>query len=254
MVYTGRMFTVKQLSKLAGVTPRTLRFYDEIGLLKPSQIGENGYRYYGEESLFRLQQILLYRELDMPLEQIKEIMGRPDFDVQTALKAHKQSLRRRIDRLERLIDTVDRTLEHLKGNQPMSPEKLFDVFNDEQQAKYEQEAMQTYDPEIVKASNRRWKNYTTAEKQRIGEEGEAVYRDFVAAIPLGAASSEAQTCVERWRKHMDYFWTPNDEQLVGLAGGYVDDPRFRANFDRVDPRLAEFVRDAVTIYVQNRKR
>src|SRR5512142_2042984 len=101
------MFTVKQLSQLAGVTPRTLHYYDAIGLLKPSQVGDNGYRYYGEEALLRLQQIMLYRELDMPLENIKEIMGRRDFDVLSALQRHRDELGRRIARMEQLITTVD---------------------------------------------------------------------------------------------------------------------------------------------------
>ena len=104
------MFTVKQLSRLAGITPRTLHYYDEIGLLKPSQVGDNGYRYYGEESLLRLQQILLYRELDLPLESIKKIMGRRDFDVLSALESHKEELSRRIAQMERLIETVDDTI------------------------------------------------------------------------------------------------------------------------------------------------
>ena len=82
------MFTVRQLSRLAGITPRTLHYYDQIGLLKPSQVGDNGYRYYGEESLLRLQQILLYRELDLPLDRIKKLMGRRDFDVLDALEKH----------------------------------------------------------------------------------------------------------------------------------------------------------------------
>src|SRR5512136_1368037 len=109
------MFTVKQLSRMAGITPRTLHHYDEIGLLKPSRIGANGYRYYGEEALLRLQQILLYRELDMPLDNIKEIMGRRDFDVLSALESHKAELRRRISQMERIITTVDDTILHLKG-------------------------------------------------------------------------------------------------------------------------------------------
>ena len=83
------MFTVKQLSKLAGVTPRTLHHYDAIGLLKPSRVGDNGYRYYGEESLLQLQQILFYRELDMPLDDIKKIMAKSNFDVVKALESHK---------------------------------------------------------------------------------------------------------------------------------------------------------------------
>ncbi len=90
------MFTVKQLSKLAGVTPRTLHHYDAIGLLKPTRVGENGYRYYGEECLLRLQQILLYRELDLPLDDIKKIMGRRDFDVLGALQRHKDALQKQV--------------------------------------------------------------------------------------------------------------------------------------------------------------
>ena len=108
------MFTVKQLSRLAGVTPRTLHHYDAIGLLKPSRVGENGYRYYGEESLLRLQQILFYRELDLPLEDIKHIMGRRDFDELSALESHKMELANRVERLKRLIAPEERLLPSLQ--------------------------------------------------------------------------------------------------------------------------------------------
>jgi MerR family transcriptional regulator, thiopeptide resistance regulator len=248
------MFTVKQLSKMAGITPRTLHYYDEIGLLKPSRIGENGYRYYGEESLLRLQQILLYRELDMPLEEIKKIMGRRDFDVLSALESHKEELRKRMRKMERLITTVDQTIIHLKGNKEMSKKQFFEGFSDEQQAEYEKEAEQMYDPATVKASNQKWKNYTAAEKQRIGDEGNAVYESLLLAMPKGASSPEAQAGVERWRRHMEYFWVPNDEQLLGLADLYNDEPRFKANFDKMNPNLAAFMREAVRVYVQNRKK
>ncbi len=248
------MFTVKQLSKLAGVTPRTLHYYDEIGLLKPSQMGGNGYRYYGEEALLRLQQILLYRELDLPLEEIKGIIESDDFDILKSLEEHKTQLRKRMVRIERLIGTVDDTIQHIKGEKEMSPNQLFDVFNEEQQAEYEKEAMQMYDPEVVKASYKKWNRYSTAEKQRIGEEGNAIYQDILAAMPKGAASPEVQAGIERWRRHMDYFWTPNLEQLLGIAQGYSQDPRFRANFDKVDPRLADFMLEAVNIYIKNVRR
>src|SRR5512145_238650 len=119
------MFTVKQLSKLAGVTPRTLHHYDDIGLLKPSRIGDNGYRYYGEEALLRLQQILFYRELDFPLEDIRKIMGRRDFDVLGALQSHKEALGRQVERLNRLLNTVDNTINHLKGKKIMNEKSLF---------------------------------------------------------------------------------------------------------------------------------
>lgn len=224
------MFTVKQLAKLAGVTPRALRHYDAIGLFKPSRIGANGYRYYDEAALLRLQQILFYRTLGMPLERIRGIMDSLDFDPCQALESHQANLRQQIVYLERLLITVERTLDHLKGIQTMSPDQLFDVFNEAQQAEYEKEAMRLYDPAIVKASNQKWKNYSTVEKQRIGEEGNAIYQDMLLTMPKGAASAEAQACVERWRCHLEYFWIPDDDQLLGLANGYNDDPRFKANY------------------------
>ena len=254
MVYDGGMYTVKQLSKLAGVTPRTLHHYDAIGLLKPSHVGENGYRYYGEESLLRLQQILLYRELDLPLVEIKKITGRRDFDVLGALQSHKDALRDQVTRLNRLLATVDNTIQHLKGETPMNDKGLFEGFSEEEQEKLAQEAEQMYDPETVRESNRKWKAYPAVKKEAILKESKVIYTDMIAVIPKGADSKEAQVIVERWRKHMDYFWTPKLDQLVPLAEGYVNDPRFKANFDKMHPALAEFMRDAVKSYVKLRKK
>ena len=135
----------------------------------------------------------------------------------------------------------------------MSNEKLFEGFNEEQQEKYAQEAEKLYDPETVRESNHKWKAYSAAKKEAIMAEGNAIYKDMIAAIPKGAKSAESQAIVERWRKHMDYFWTPNLEQLLGIANGYIDDPRFKANFDKMDSRLAEFMRDAVKVYVDGKK-
>ncbi|MEK6754000.1 MAG: MerR family transcriptional regulator [Chloroflexota bacterium] len=247
------MFTVKQLSKLAGVTPRTLHHYDDIGLLKPSHVGNNGYRYYGEDAVLRLQQILLYRELDIPLDDIKKIMGHREYDVMGALQSHKEALSKQAVRINRLIQTVDNTINHLKGNKKMSDEKLFEGFSEEEQEKYALEAEQLYDPETVRESNRKWKAYSAAKKEAILAEGNTIYKDMIAILPKGANSAEAQAIVERWRKHMDYFWTPNLEQLLGLANGYNDDPKFKANFDKMDPRLAEFMRDAVKVYIESKK-
>ena len=247
-------YTVKQLADLAGVSQRTLHYYDQIGLLKPSQVGENGYRYYGEKALLRLQQILLYRQLDMPLEDIKAILSRPDFDILSTLESHKEQLHKRIKQLERLISTVDLTINHLKGNADMSKKQLFGGLSDEQQAEYEKEAMQTYDPTTVKASNKKWKEYSADEKQRIVDEGNAIYQQIVKVMPKGASSKEAQAGVERWRRHLDYFWTPNPEQLLGLVELYSSDPRFKANFDQFDPHLAEFMQAAVKVYVANLKK
>ena len=247
------MFTVKQLSKMAGVTPRTLHHYDDIGLLKPSHVGDNGYRYYGEEALLKLQQILFYRELEFPLEDIKHIMGRRDFDVLSALETHKESLSRQMERTKRLLVTVDNTINHLKGEKTMSQSDLFEGFSEEEQEKYAQEAEKLYDPETVRESNRKWKAYSAGKKEAILAEGKQIYQDMIAAMPKGASSAEVQAIVERWRKHMDYFWTPNLEQLLALASGYNDDPKFKANFDKMHPQLAAFMLEAVTVYVAGKK-
>jgi len=247
------MFTVKQLSDLAGVTPRTLHHYDQIGLLKPSRIGDNGYRYYEEESLLRLQQILFYRELGLSLEDIKKIMGRRGFDVLSALESHKVEIGKRIMRLNRLVETVDNTISYLKGQKEMSEKQIFSGFTPEEEEKYAREAEQMYDPETVRESNRKWKAYGKEKQQAILAEGKQIYLEMVAAMPKGADSAEVQALVERWRKNMDYFWTPNLDQLVGLAEMYKNDPRFKANYDAMNPKLAEFMLEAVKVYVGSKK-
>lgn len=250
MVYYSTMeFTVKQLSRLAGVSVRTLHYYDEISILKPSSLGSNGYRYYDERSLIRLQQILFYRELDFRLDDIRRIMENPEFDIQSALNGHKLALKERIHHLEGLIKTVDETILHLKGKKEMTKEQLFKAFSEEEQEKYALEAENLYEPKIVKASNRLWKSYSPEKKTQILEEGGQVYKDVLAAMHLGADSPQVQACIDRWRTHMNYFWTPSLQQLIGLAENYNNHPGFKANFDKIDPRLAGFMLEAVQIYV-----
>lgn len=246
------MLTVKQLSRLAGVTTRTLHYYDEIGLLKPARVGANGYRYYDEAAQLRLQQILLYRALDVPLSEVRAIMGSPDFDVMAALLGHKEALARQAGRLRQLIATVDGTILHLKGKHSMDSKGLFSGLNKPEQEQYAQEAQQRYDAETVRASHRRWQGYGAQTQEAIMAEGNAVYADMVAAMPQGVASDAVQDIVQRWRDHLEYFWTPELAQLNGLARIYVDDPRFKANFDRLHPQLAAFMVEAVEHYVAAR--
>lgn len=243
------MYTVKQLSTLAGVTPRTLRHYDRIGLLKPETVGENGYRYYGDRSVLQLQQILFYRELGLALDAIKEIMGRRDYEVLAALESHRVQLRQRVARLQRLIETVDRTIADFTGGRKMNPQSLFEGFSEAQQEEYARQAETMYDPETVRESNRRWKGYSPEKRQAILEQGRQVYRDMIAAMPKGAGSPQAQAVVARWRAHMDHFWTPDLEQLSALARMYGVSPDFKANFDAMHPDLADFMRQAVEVYV-----
>jgi len=144
-------------------------------------------------------------------------------------------------------------MDYLKGEKLMSNRDLFYGFSEEEQEKYALEAGQLYNPETVNTSNRKWKTYSAAEKERIMSEGNAIYADLVAAIPCGVDDPRVQALIGRWHKHIVYFWMPTDDQLVALANGYYDDPRFKANFDKMDPRLARFIGKAVKIYVENRK-
>jgi DNA-binding transcriptional MerR regulator len=216
-------------------------------------VAANGYPYYGNEALLRLQQILLYRELGMPLAGISAILGRPDFDPLPALEEHRRALIRQEERLRRLIETVDQTIQVLKGRQSMEPADLFKGFSEAEEAAYEQQAMHTYDPEIVTASTRRWRSYSPQEKQRIGEEGNAVYRDMIAVMDQDPAAEAVQAIVDRWHTHMQYFWAPSDEQLLALAQVYGSNPEFRKRFEATKPGLAAYMGKAVAVYVDRRK-
>jgi DNA-binding transcriptional MerR regulator len=244
----GKVYTVKQLSNLAGVTVRTLHYYDEIGLLNPSSVGENSYRYYDEEALFRLQQILFFKEMDLELLQIQEILDNPAFDSLDALQAHRQALQARVRRLNRLIQTVDHTIRHLAGEVEMSKNQIFEGFTEAQQAEYEKQAMEMYDPEVVRASSRRWKSYSQAKREQILAESGAVYTDLIAVMDKGPDSDEVQSILVRWHDHMRYFYEPNVEVLRGLGQGYNSHPDFIVNFQKLHPDLPGFLEAAISIY------
>jgi DNA-binding transcriptional MerR regulator len=131
-------YTVKKLASLSGVSVRTLHYYDEIGLLSPAFLGGNGYRYYEDEQLLRLQQILFYRELDVELKSIQSILDDPDFDHISALKSHQLRLMNELERKQQLISNIAKTIEQLKGNQKMNNEELFEGFAPEKQEEHEQ--------------------------------------------------------------------------------------------------------------------
>jgi MerR family transcriptional regulator, thiopeptide resistance regulator len=242
------MYTVKQLSDLAGVSIRTLHYYDEIGLLKPSSVGENGYRYYEEDAALRLQQILFFREMDLGLLQIKDIVDSPDFDLVSALQSHRHALQTKIDRLQNLVQTVDSTIMHLVGEVDMSKKQLFAGFSEEKQKQYEQEAMQQYGEETVKASIKRWNSYTPAQKEQIKAEGGAVYNDLVAAMDKGAESPEVQAILARWHQHIRYFYEPTVDVLRGLGHLYSENPDFIATMQQFHPDLPAFLRPAIDHY------
>jgi MerR family transcriptional regulator, thiopeptide resistance regulator len=247
------VYTVKELADLAGVSVRTLHYYDEIDLLKPSVVGENSYRYYDEAALLRLQQILFYREMDLGLLQIREILNDPSFDLVTALRTHRQTLQDKIARLQNLMNTVDATIMHLVGEMDMGKKRLFEGFSEEKQKQYEKEIRddKRYDQKLVDQSIKLWNSYTDEDKARIQEEGGQVYLDLVALIEKGHKpdSPEVQAILPRWHQHLRYFYEPNTDVLRGLGDHYNGHPDFIAFFQKIHPNLPEFLQQAINVYV-----
>lgn len=240
-------YTVKQLADLAGVSIRTLHYYDQIGLLRPEAYGANGYRYYGESAILRLQQILFFKELDFSLEQIQAVIDRPDFDVLHALQSHRAALQRKSARLERLIQTIDTTILHLKGKTQMSKQQYFEGFSEEKQKQYEQEIRQRYGDQAFEGVTD-WNSYTAEQKADIQAQSEAIYRDLAANMHKGPESPEVQQIIARWHQHLRYFYEPPVERLRGLAQLYTEHPDFVATFTRIHPDLPPFLRRAIEYY------
>ncbi len=249
-----KYYTVKQLADLAGVSRRTLHHYDDIGLLKPAGHGENRYRYYNNEGLLRLQQILFYRELGLNLAEIQDILDQPDFDVLLALEEHKDELEKRIHRLNQLISTVDKTILHVKGEKKMSENEIFGGFSEKQQEEYAQQARERWDPELVDQSMKLWKSYSPEKKQQVLDEGQAVYVDILKYMNAGKSpgSQEVQACLVRWHQHMRYFYEPSWAILRGLGQGYANSSDFRATFEKMHPDLPDFLNEAIRIYTDGK--
>lgn len=247
------MYTVKQLSDLAGVSVRTLHYYDEIDLLHPAKVGANGYRYYDDAALLRLQQILFYREIGLELVQIKDVLDRPDFDLLTALRSHRAALEEKIDRLENLVDTVNTTIMHLTGEVDMSKKQLFEGFSEEKQQYYEREARLQWGPDNVNESARRWKGYSAAQRQAILDEGGQIYTAIAKALEAGTApqSAEVQALLERWHDHLRNFYEPTLEILRGLGELYSTHPEFMAFFQQIHPGLPDYMAEAIMQYVDD---
>jgi DNA-binding transcriptional MerR regulator len=244
-------YTVKQLADLAGVSVRTLHYYDETGLLEPARVAENGYRSYGDAAVFRLQQILFYKEMGLSLKDIRAMLDAPDFDVRAALREHRAGLVARIARLRGLITTIDSTLRYLDGEGDMSKKKLFEGFSDEDIARYREEATEAWGAESVEPSYARWESYTPEQRETIMAEGQAIYRDLVALMDRGPASPEVQHVLARWHQHMRYFYEPSVARLRGLGALYVEHPEFAANFREMHPDLPEFMQEAIGVYCDN---
>jgi DNA-binding transcriptional MerR regulator len=242
-----KAYTVRQLADMAGVTVRTLHHYDAVGLLSPSTRTAAGYRLYWEEDLLRLQQILFFRELDFPLEQIAAILDDPGFDRVRALESHRRLLNEQVGRLQRLLTTVDKTIARLtEGQMGLTDEELYEGFSKEQAERYRREARELYGEEVVEASEQRAKQMTKAEWNAVKDEGEAVTRG--CALADRPSEPEVQALVARHYAWVAKFWTPDAASYAGLGQLYTNNPEFRANYDRYRPGLADFLRAAMEVY------
>ncbi|MGI6606708.1 MAG: MerR family transcriptional regulator [Peptococcia bacterium] len=247
-------YTVQKLAKLAGISSRTLRYYDEIGLLKPARISSSGYRLYGRAEVDRLQQILFYRELGIELEQIKRIITAPSFDKRAALCEHHARLLDKKKRLELLIANVEKTIAETEGRIRMTDKEKFEGFKKkmlaENEAKYGREIREKYGEENVARSNEKFMNMTEEQYAELQELTERLNETLKQAVAGGEPAGElAQKACELHKKWLLFFWPQySKEAHMGLAQMYVDDSRFTAYYEKIAPGCAAFLRDAMRIY------
>jgi DNA-binding transcriptional MerR regulator len=251
-------YSVKQLAKLAGVSIRTLHHYDEIGLLQPSVRSESGYRLYGEKELLRLQQILFYRELDFELKEIVEILDDPDYDLLDALQQQKLMLTAEYDRISQLLKTIEKTIKNVKGESMLSHEELYEGFSSETISRYRNEAIQKWGGAVHK-SEKHLRALSKEELQQLKEEAAENWKVLLSICGKEPSDPEVQKEIENHYCIIRMFWgtaNSNDPQLeayAGLGGLYVEDGRYTMIDGKENPKFASFMRDAMKIFVDNRR-
>ena len=252
-------YTVQKLGHLAGISTRTLRYYDEIGLLKPARVNPSGYRIYGQAEVDRLQQILFYRELGVSLEKIKQLITAPSFDGLQALREHRKKLLDKRKQLDLLIANVDKTIALREGKTTMTDQEKFEGFKqrmiEENEKKYGKEIRGKYGEKAGAESNQAIKDLTAEEYGKWEQLSASVLENLKAAMATRDPAGElAQKTADLHRQWLSYAWgSYNKKAHAGLAQMYVDDQRFTAFYDKVQPGAAEFLRDAILIYTGEKK-
>jgi DNA-binding transcriptional MerR regulator len=247
-----KQYTVHQLAQLAGVSVRTLHHYDQIGLLKPSSRTGAGYRLYQQVDLLHLQQILFYKELGFPLIEIQRILSDPEFDQFQALQKHRRMLLKEMDRLNCLLNTLEKTIAAYKEDtMPLTDEELYEGFSKEQVERYEREVNEKYDPELVKESNRRVRNMSKERWQAVKKEGEDITRLIASLANRPPADPQVQAAIARHHAHIENFYPVSPEIYRGLAQMYVEHPEFRAYYEKYGPNLADFMQAAMLYFCEH---
>lgn len=243
-------WSTAQVAQMSTVTSRTLRHYDEIGLLAPAWVGGNGYRYYEPEQLRRLQQILVLRELGLSLDTITRVLD-GQTDELAALREHRGQLRAEAERLGRLTDTVSRTIAHLEGGEDMPADEMFNGF---EHNPYEEEAKQRWGNAVVEESKRRVAKLSREQAKQVQRDYAEVTGKMAELLRAGTPVEDpaVQDAVDGHYRWVSTFWTPNREAYIGLGNLYVDDSRFTENIDKTQPGLAAYLRDAMAVYAQAR--
>lgn len=247
-------YTVNKLALLAGITTRTLRYYDEIGLLKPTRISSSGYRIYGPAEVDRLQQILFYRELGVSLDRIGDILQAPSFDRLAALREHRLSLLDKRRQLDLLIANVEKTIADTEGRIIMTDAEKFAGFKQkllqENEQKYGREIRNQYGDQAVNRSYERLQELTRQQYEQWESLGNEVIATLLEAMAGGDPAGElAQKTADLHRQWLSYTWDSySREAHAGLARMYVEDERFSGYYDRHQPGAAVFLRDAILIY------
>jgi DNA-binding transcriptional MerR regulator len=247
-------YTVQKLGQLAGVSTRTLRYYDEIDILKPARMNSSGYRIYGKAEVGRLQQILFYRELGISLDRIKLIITDPSFNEAKALKEHREQLLDKRKQLDLLIANVEKTISFTEGGITMTDREKFEGFKqkmiDDNEKKYGKEIRAQYGDDTINKSNKKLKNMTQEEHEELTRLSNEVNTTLAEAFKNGDPSSDiAQRAADLHKQWLTYSWSDySKEAHRSLAQMYVDDERFKAYYDEQHAGTAEFLRDAIYIY------
>lgn len=244
-------YTVQKLATIAGISVRALHYYDQVGLLKPSRVENNGYRYYGAKELLKLQQILFLRELDFTLDEIKRILSSPSFDMRAALHDQKKLIELKKNRLSRLVKTIDKTIKKINKEITMNDKELYGNFSKEEMEKYAEEARQKWgNTDAFKQSQERVRKMGKNGLNKVLEASNKLTVEIAEAMKSGLdpKSEGVQKLIAKHYDDLRAFYEPNLEIYRGLANVYVVDERFKANYENVANGLAQFMHDAMTTY------
>jgi DNA-binding transcriptional MerR regulator len=247
------IYTVKKLADIAGLSVRTLHYYDELGLLKPKSRTSNGYRYYDDEAVVRLQQIMFFRELDFGLNEFDRILADPGFDVIEALQSHRTLLSKKAERIEELLDTIDKTIKNLKGENNMPIKEYYEGFSDEQIEKYRREVRERWGEKTLEDSEARVLKMGKENFKALQDEGGAIFKAISDNMPKGYDSEDVQELVEKWRNWLENFSHYSDEAVLGLGQAYSQCPDFINFFRKYGSDFPEFFTKAIEYYCAERK-